>query len=51
MLLPDSVIFSIYICGSQRLTVCVTGAGAGVDSAREQENFDARNILENGGDS
>jgi len=29
------------------LTVCVTGAGAGVDNAWEQEKLEARKILEN----
>jgi len=28
-------------------TVCVTGAGAGVDSAWEQEKLEARKMLEN----
>ncbi len=28
-----------------RLTVCVTGAGAGVDSAWEQEKLEARKML------
>jgi len=31
--------------------VCVTGAGAGVDSAREQEKPEARKMLENGDES
>jgi len=30
-----------------RLTVCVTGAGAGVDSAWEQEELEARKMFEN----
>jgi len=29
------------------LTVCVTGAGAGVDSVWEQEKLEARKMLEN----
>ena len=33
------------------LTVCVTGAGAGVDSAREQRKLEARKMLENAADS
>jgi hypothetical protein len=32
-------------------TVCVTGAGAGVDSAREQEKLEARKMLENAAES
>jgi hypothetical protein len=32
-------------------TVCVTGAGAGVDSAWEQEKLEARKMLENGDES
>jgi len=32
-------------------TVCVTGAGAGVDSAWEQCKLEARKILENATDS
>jgi len=32
-------------------TVCVTGAGAGVDSVWEQEKPEARKILENAADS
>jgi len=34
-----------------RLTVCVTGAGAGVDSVWEQEKLEARKMLENAADS
>jgi hypothetical protein len=34
-----------------RPTVCVTGAGAGVDSAWEQEKLEARKMLENGDES
>jgi len=30
-----------------RLTVCVTGAGAGVDSAREERELEARKMLVN----
>jgi len=33
-------------CAKNGLTVCVTGAGAGVDSAWEQEKLEARKILE-----
>jgi hypothetical protein len=33
------------------LTVCVTGAGAGVDSAWEQRKLEAREMLENAADS
>ena len=33
------------------LTVCVTGAGAGVDSAWEQKKLEARKLLENAADS
>jgi len=32
-------------------TVCVTGAGAGVDSVREQYKLEARKILENAAES
>jgi hypothetical protein len=32
-------------------TVCVTGAGAGVDSAWEQEKLEARRMLENAAES
>ena len=35
----------------RRLTVCVTGAGAGVDSAWEQEKLKARKMLENAAES
>jgi hypothetical protein len=34
-----------------RPTVCVTGAGAGVDSAWEQEKLEARKMLENAAES
>jgi hypothetical protein len=34
-----------------RLTVCVTGAGAGVDSVWEQEKLEARKMLENAAES
>lgn len=34
-----------------RLTVCVTGAGASVDSAWEQEKLEARKMLENAAES
>jgi hypothetical protein len=36
---------------SHCLTVCVTGAGAGVDSAWEQEKLEARKMLENAAES
>ena len=32
-------------------TVCVTGAGAGVDSAWEQKKLEARKLLENAAES
>ena len=32
-------------------TVCVTGAGVGVDSAWEQEKLEARKMLENAAES
>ena len=35
----------------KRLTVCVTGAGAGVDSVWEQEKLEARKMLENAAES
>ena len=34
-----------------RPTVCVTGAGAGVDNAWEQEKLQARKMLENAAES
>ena len=34
-----------------RPTVCVTGAGAGVDSVWEQKKLEARKMLKNGGES
>ena len=34
-----------------RLTACVTGAGAGVDSAWEQRNLEAREMPENAAES
>jgi hypothetical protein len=34
-----------------RLTVCVTGAGAGVDSVWEQKKLEARKMLENAAES
>jgi hypothetical protein len=48
--------FAFYIfCGGvfafTRLTVCVTGAGAGVDSAWEQHKLEARKMLVNRADS
>jgi len=33
------------------LTVCVTGAGVGVDSAWEQKKLEARKMLENAAES
>ena len=36
---------------SLQLAVCVTGAGAGVDSASEQEKLEARKMLENAAES
>jgi len=36
---------------SVRLTVCVTGAGAGVDSAWEQKKPEARKMSENAAES
>jgi hypothetical protein len=35
-----------FILGTMRLTVCVTGAGVGVDSAWEQKKLEARKMLE-----
>ena len=35
----------------RRPTVCVTGAGAGVDSVWEQEKLEARKMLEKAADS
>jgi hypothetical protein len=42
------VLSSLYFQG---LSVCVTGAGAGVDSAWEQEKLEARKMLENATES
>jgi len=36
---------------AKRLTVCVTGAGAGVDSVWEQKKLEARKMLVNRADS
>jgi hypothetical protein len=36
---------------AKRPTVCVTGAGAGVDKIREQEKLEARKMLQNGDES
>jgi hypothetical protein len=33
------------------LTVCVTGAGAGVDNVREQKKHEARKMFENAAES
>jgi len=33
---------------TKHITVCVTGAGAGADSAWEQKKLEARKMLENG---
>jgi len=41
--------FCLYV--SARLTVCVTGAGAGVDFAWEQKKLEARKLLENAPES
>ena len=37
--------------GLNGLTVCVTGAGVGVDSAWEQKKLEARKLLENRAES
>lgn len=39
------------IYSNDHLTVCVTGAGAGRDSAREQRKLEARKMLENAAES
>jgi len=39
-----------FVAGSRR-TVCVTGAGASVDSAWEQKKLEARKMLENAAES
>ena len=43
------MIFLFRLCACP--TVCVTGAGAGVDSAWEQEKPEARKMLENAAES
>jgi hypothetical protein len=45
---PSNKPFAFSSC---RPTVCVTGAGAGVDSAWEQEKLEARKMLENAAES
>jgi hypothetical protein len=40
-----------YLFATNGLTVCVTGAGAGVDSVWEQEKPEARKMLENAAES
>jgi hypothetical protein len=44
------LLINIFYC-DQITTVCVTGAGAGVDSVWEQEKLEARKILENAAES
>jgi hypothetical protein len=46
-------VFSFYVVDNfvARPTVCVTGAGAGVDSVGEQEKLEARKMLENAAES
>ena len=39
------------ILAENYVTECVTGAGAGVDSAWEQEKLEARKMLENAAES
>jgi len=41
----------LLLFGASRPTVCVTGAGAGVDSAWEQRKLEARKMLENAAES
>ena len=43
--------FGLHIFLSVSLTACVTGAGAGVDSAWEQRKLEARKMLVNRADS
>ena len=44
--------FHNYLCYARNCpTVCVTGAGAGVDSVWEQEKLEARKMLENAAES
>ena len=38
--------FKVAILSISQITVCVTGAGAGVDSVWEQEKLEARKLLE-----
>jgi len=46
-------LFGVHVCvlHVKRLTVCVTGAGVGVDSAWEQKKLEARKMLENAAES
>jgi len=39
------------LCALFVLTIGVTGAGAGVDSVREQKKLEARKMLDNGAES
>jgi len=41
----------VWSFSAKRPTVCVTGAGAGVDSVREQKKLEARKMLENAAES
>jgi len=43
--------FALTCLAIERLTVCVTGAGAGVDSAWEQRKPEARKMLQNAAES
>ena len=47
----NSVLFSLKEFSANGLTVCVTGAGAGVDSAWEQKKLEARKLLLEAADS
>ena len=52
LVISEISIFQFPLCFARRwLTVCVTGAGAGVDSAWEQEKLEARKMLENAAES
>ena len=49
---PDAFLnLSVLCLRESRPTVCVTGAGAGVDNAWEQEKSEARKKLENAAES
>jgi hypothetical protein len=48
--LNNSLLFLLYQF-TQRPTVCVTRAGAGVDKVWEQKKLEARKILENAAES